>query len=278
MTNDAAAMLVASLDLPAFAPVLARVGGVVSFFPLLGADLIPVRFRIVLAVALAWVLRPIVPAAAAAAAGGASAASGLHTASGAGGFAGLIAGELLVGALLGFSAQVAIAAFEAAGQFVGFQMGLTLSGIIDPVNGEQASAISVFYRLVALVLYFSIGAHHAFLFAIRDSYAWVGPGLAVPGSGLAPLLARITGGLFVLALRIAAPALVVAIVIDVALLLAARALPQVNLLMLGYPVKIALGLLAIASGLVVTPRLAAESLRIATDQAHALAAALAPAH
>lgn len=262
-------MLVRAIDLPNFAPIVARVGGVVSFFPLLGAEVIPARFRIFLAAALAWMLRPFVPA---------SAVSLSGPDAGLGTFIARIAGELFVGAALGFSAQVALAAFEAAGQFVGFQMGLTLSGIIDPFNGEQASALSVFYRLVAMVLYFSIDAHHAFLFAIRDSYMWIGPGLALPSSGFAVLVTRISGGLFLLALRIAAPALVIAIVIDVALLLAARALPQVNLLILGYPVKFALGFLAVAAGLVVMPRLAAESLRVSIDQARSIASALAVAH
>ena len=266
MTNGTAALLASVIDPPSFVPVLARVGGVVTFFPLLGGEAVPERFRIFLAAALAWILRPFVPAGAR-----------LDPAAGLGVLVARIAGELLVGAALGFSAQVALAAFEAAGQFVGFQMGMTLSGIIDPINGEQTSMLSVLYRLVAMALYFSLDAHYVFLYALRDSYAWVGPGVASPGAGFAAVVMRVSAGLFILALRIAAPALVIAIVIDVALLLAARALPQVNLLILGYPVKLAVGFLAVAGGLVIVPRLAGESLMTAMDQARALATGLAAA-
>lgn len=259
---EAAALLYAALDPPSFVPVLARVGGVVTFFPLLGAEGIPGRFRLVLAVALAWAIRPFVPV------------TPLGAADGLVGAALVIAAEMTVGCVLGFAAQVAMAAFEAAGQLVGFQIGLTLSGVIDPMNGEQASALSTFYRFLAYVLYFSADAHHAFLLVLRDSYMWIGSDL-VPGAAFADTASRVSAGLFVLAIRIAAPALVVSLVVDVALLLAARALPSVNLLILGYPVKVALGLLAIAVGLVVLPRLAGESLATAIVQARDLARSLA---
>lgn len=264
MTSAAAASLLAAIDPPGFVPVLARVGGVVSFFPLLGAEAVPARFRIVLAAALAWMLRPFVPPQPA------DTASPMA-------FLLRIGTELLIGAVLGFSAQVAMAAFEAAGQLVGFQMGLTLSGVIDPINGEQVSAVSVFYRLVATIIYFSIDAHHAFILALRDSYAWIGPSAIVPGAGFAAGVAHVSASLFTLSLRIAAPALVVSIVLDVALLLAARALPQVNLLILGYPVKVGLGLLAVSAGLIVLPRIAGDSLTAAISQARSLAASLVPA-
>lgn len=260
--TEAAALLLRAFDAPSFVLVLARVGGVVTFFPLLGAEVIPPRFRIFLAAALAFLLRPLVAQAPL------SPGTSLLDAGG------RIALEFLVGAALGFSTQVALSAFEAAGQLVGFQMGLTLSGVIDPVNGEQTTPISTLYRFLAIVLYFSLDAHHAFLIALRDSYAWVG-GMAAPGGAFAHGAIRISAEIFPLALRIAAPALVVSLIVDVALLLAARALPQVNLLILGYPAKTALGLLAIAAGLVVLPRVAGESLRFALDEARHLTAALA---
>ncbi len=263
--NGAVAALVQALDPPGFVPVLARVGGIVTFFPLLGAEAFPVRFRILLAAVLAFFLQPFVPEAR------------LDLSAGAGALAARIACELLVGAALGFSAQVALAGFEFAGQLVGFQMGLTLSGVIDPINGEQLSPFSVFYRFLASVLYFSLDAHHAFLLAVKDSYGWIGPVVQAPGVEFAALAARVSGEVFLLALRIAAPALVVSIVLDVALLLAARALPQVNLLVLGFPVKISMGLLATAAGLVILPRLAGDSLVTALNQARAFAAALTPA-
>lgn len=260
--NEAALVLARAFDAPSFVPVLARVGGVVSFFPLLGAEVIPARFRIFLAAALAFMLRPFVPNAALA-----PSASSFD-------WIARIAFELLVGAALGFSSQVALGAFEAAGQLVGFQMGLTLSGVIDPVNGEQTTALSTLYRFLALVLFFSLDGHHRFLLALRDSYAWIG-GAGVPGGAFAHGAIRISAEIFPLALRIAAPALVVSLIVDVALLLAARALPQVNVLILGYPAKIALGLLAVAAGLVVLPRLAGESLTLALQQAQGLSRALA---
>lgn len=259
---EAAALFLAAVDPSTFVPVLARVGGVVSFFPLLGAEGVPARFRLVLAVALAWMLRPFV------------AVPPLDASAGLVGGAARVAVELLAGCILGFAAQVAVAAFESAGQIVGFQIGMTLSGVIDPINGEQTSSLSTFYRYIAYVLYFSADAHHAFLLALRDSYGWIGT-LVAPGAAFADTATRISGGLFPLAIRIAGPALVVSLLIDVAMLLAARALPQVNLLILGYPVKVGLGLLAVAAGLVVLPRIAGESLARAMVQAQELATTFA---
>src|SRR5262245_57954841 len=137
---EALLLVVKSLDPAGFIAVLARVGGVVTFFPLLGAELIPARFRLFLAVALAWLMRPFLPPAAF------SLDDGMIA------YAGRIGAELLVGFAMGFSAQIVMGAFEMAGQFVGLQMGLTLSGVIDPFNGEQVGPFSVLYRMVALLV------------------------------------------------------------------------------------------------------------------------------
>lgn len=262
---DATTLILAAVDPATFIPVLARVGGVVTFFPLIGAQLVPVRARVLLALGLAWAIRPYVPVIAL------DSDTALFTG------VSIIAGELLVGAAMGFTAQAALAAFETAGQFLGFQMGLTLSSIIDPLSGEQTSSVSVFYRLIAGTIYILLDAHHAFLLAMRESYSWVGAGLAAPGASFAEGVTAVTAGLLVLAVRIAAPALLILFLMDIALLLAARALPQVNMLILGYPVKTAIGLLAMAAGVSTLPRLVGLSLETALRQARGLAGSLSGA-
>ena len=81
----------------------------------------------------------------------------------------LILGELLVGVLIGFVAQILFAGVQLGGEIMNQQMGLSFANILDPHNGQQSSIMSNFQYILAVLLFFSLQAHHWFIQAMAES-------------------------------------------------------------------------------------------------------------
>jgi flagellar biosynthesis protein FliR len=81
----------------------------------------------------------------------------------------LICGELLVGLLIGFVAQVLFASIQLGGELINQQMGLSLASILDPQNGQQSSIISNFQHILAFLMFFTMHAHHWVIQAMAES-------------------------------------------------------------------------------------------------------------
>jgi flagellar biosynthetic protein FliR len=218
-----------------FLLVLFRVAGVVGAMPALGARAIPVRVRLAMALLLTVAVLPAVPLA----------AWPLEP-KGPWVLAGLIAHEVLLGLLLGFAAQLPILAVQMAGDMIGLQMGFGVAAVFDPDTGSQENLIASLLRTGALLLFFSFGGHHLVIQALADSFRALPPG----GMRLSPDLLdegiRLTGHLLDLGLKLGAPALAALLLVEVGLGLVARTVPQMNIFIVGFPLKIALGFLLVA--------------------------------
>ncbi len=157
----------------------------------------------------------------------------------------LLAGEALVGIGIGFLVLLFFSAFRMAGQLMDVKIGLGLAGVFDPQFGGSATLMAQFFNMLALVLYFALNGHHQLLLALAGSYRLIPPG----GAGLSgDSLLQVTGmfaGAFGLAFRIAAPVVVVIIIVDIALGLVSKTVPQIQVFIIGLPLKVALGLLVI---------------------------------
>ncbi len=159
---------------------------------------------------------------------------------------GLVVGkELLTGLLLGFVANVIFAGVEFAGQMVGITMGLAIVNVFDPIHHVQVSIMARLHGLFALAIFFALDVHHVLFRAIASSYRVVPlGGFALSATTISNLI-EMGYGIFVIGVRIAAPALAVLLLADLAMGLVARTVPQMNVFIVGFPLKIGLGFLMI---------------------------------
>lgn len=259
MTADDAALLV---DLPkwafAFVLVLSRIAAAFMLLPAFGEAELPAMVRAGLAVVFTLVLLPVV--------------APLLPAMPDNGFVALIAvaGETIVGIWLGWLARLLILALPMAGQIIANVIGLASVLQPDAMLGPQGSALGRLFALAAPVAVMATGLHALPLAALEGSYHVLppyslatGPGLVVglslaPGDAAQAIVAAV-GNSFGLALRLAAPFVLAAIVWNLALGLLSRLVPQWQLYFAVLPGQIIGGflLLGLLSGAVLSAWLAA---------------------
>jgi len=233
-------------NLVAFVLVLARVGGLFVFAPFFSARLIPRQVRLVAAGALALALTPL-------ATGGRPVPDGVAE------LVGLVAKEVMVGLSLAFAIGALGAAIQAAAGLLDAAIGFSLAAIVDPVTSVQNAILGQFYSLFLVMVLILTGGDHIMIAGFAASYEIV-PLDAFPSMVTLSSLA-VSGfvQVFVIGLEIVAPVLIALIVIDAAFGLVSRAVPQMNVLFVGLPVKIIAGFVVIGASLpFVAGRLQAE--------------------
>lgn len=162
--------------------------------------------------------------------------------------------EILFGLTIGFAAAMIFYGFEAAGQMIDNQRGVSLARILIPELGEQSSISGAFLFQFAVVIFLVLGGHRFFLKAFAESYQ-VLPLLTFPQSveGLLPLLdffMVITGKVLFISVQIAAPVIIAVLIADIILGVANRFAPQINVWELGFNVRGYLGILMLFLSLI----------------------------
>ena len=163
--------------------------------------------------------------------------------------------EMAIGLALALAVRVIIAAAEFAGHFAGYQIGLSLGSLIDPQSGVRNNVLALLYGNSS---WSSLpGDQRPPLAAARAGRLLRGLpiGLGRVGDTLASSVARLLGLVFVLGVRIAAPVVVVLLLVELALGLLARVAPSLNVMIAGAPVRVIVGLLVLAASLVALPAL-----------------------
>jgi flagellar biosynthesis protein FliR len=156
-----------------------------------------------------------------------------------------MAGEILIGLIIGFTARFVFAGVQFAGELVGLQMGFSIANVIDPITSAQVSIIAEFQYLFAMLIFLMVDAHHIFLTAIVESFRIIHP-LAFHFSGA--LMEAILGysrDVFIVAVKVSAPIIAALLFINVGLGIVARTVPQINIFIVGFPLQIAAGLIFI---------------------------------
>jgi flagellar biosynthetic protein FliR len=149
-------------------------------------------------------------------------------------------GEVVTGALLGLGVHVVLAAFSLAGRLMDVQIGFGIGSVFDPVTRTSSNVLGSLMSLLGVTLFFVTGAHLALVQLLAQSLDVFPlgqlPALADP---MRPLLAA--GSMFALGVAFAAPVAVALLLTDVAVGVASRNMPQVNVLVLAIPVKVVVG-------------------------------------
>jgi flagellar biosynthetic protein FliR len=150
--------------------------------------------------------------------------------------------EATVGLLIGFVFASLFVGVQMAGAFIGFQMGFMIVNVIDPVTQDQVSIMSQFKYILATLMFFILNGHHMMLQALAASYKLVPLNEAIFRFGVTSEIASVVTGIFVIGIKIASPVMAALVLTDVALGVISRTVPQMNIFIVGFPIKIALGL------------------------------------
>lgn len=223
-------------SLAGFILVLARVSPLFVLAPLFSNAIVPARVRGIVAVALAIGLTPVV-------------AHGQHIATDPASLVFAIGAQLLVGLAFAFVIGALFAAISVAGSFLDTSIGFSFGGQVDPINGTQSSVLTQLYGLMGVLVFVAIHGD-----------AWVVQGMArtfdlVP-LGHMPALGTLTGGvqhafvgIFTSAIEVAGPVLLAMALTDAAFGLVSRVVPQLNVFGVGFPAKVAVGIVLIGVSL-----------------------------
>lgn len=185
--------------------------------------------------------------------------------------AAMIGRELLVGACVGYLALLVFAAAQYAGELIDTQIGFGMANLIDPSFGSNITVLGQVHFLLATMIYLAVDGHHLLIGAVVRSYGLIPFGQAELGPELIRLIVERFSGMFVIAMRMALPAAACLLIAEVALGVMARAVPQMNVLMVGFPLKIGVGLIVLG---VVLPSTGAYFVGVLSKLAEALSAAL----
>ncbi len=155
--------------------------------------------------------------------------------------------EAMIGVVIGFVASLVFHAFEAAGDMVDNQRGMSIARVLIPQLGSQGSLVSQFLFQFSIVIYVSLGAHRLFFETLFHSFQTMPvlqfPSIAPGWLPLADLLIRTTGQLLSLSVTLAAPVIITVLVADIILGVANRVAPQINVWELGFTLKGYIGVL-----------------------------------
>lgn len=149
--------------------------------------------------------------------------------------------EVAAGLVMAFGVNALFGAVLLAGQLVDLPMGFSVVNVVDPTMGEETPLIGQFQMLLATLVFFGVNGHHEMLRALAESLRLVPPGTGSAGAGLLDGAVGAFAGAFVLGVRLAAPVMAALFLADVALAVVARAVPQLNVFVVGFPAKILLG-------------------------------------
>ncbi|WP_071395325.1 flagellar biosynthetic protein FliR [Bacillus tuaregi] len=153
----------------------------------------------------------------------------------------LILKEALVGILLGFIAYLIMSAIQIAGGFIDFQMGFGMVNVMDPQTGAQSPLMGQYLYIISLFFLLMVNGHHLIIEGIYYSYhfiplnqAW----LPLGSEQVWQYVLKSFSSMFMIALQMSLPIVGSLFLVDVALGITARTFPQLNIFVVGIPLKI----------------------------------------
>ena len=153
----------------------------------------------------------------------------------------LLVKEVLTGLALGLFGYIIFSAIQTAGGFMDFQMGFAIANVIDPQTGAQSPILGQFLYIFAILFLFSVNGHHLLIDGIYHSYQFIpleSLSLAFGENSTIMLITKAFAAMFVVSFQISIPIVGSIFLVDLALGLVARTVPQRNIFIVGLPVKI----------------------------------------
>jgi flagellar biosynthetic protein FliR len=222
--------LVASVNALAW-PFL-RASAMLFAAPIFGARTLPATVRVLLALALAMLIVPLVPAP--------PAVDPLS-------LAGLVIGaqQIVIGVAMGFILAMVFSVLAQAGENVALGMGLGFASINDPSNGLSVPIVSQYYTIVGTLIFLGLGGHLLVIETLALSFRTLPVGLDGLGADVFFRIALWGAQMFAAAVLVALPAVASLLLVNLAFGVVTRASPQLNIFAVGFPIMIMVGLGAV---------------------------------
>jgi flagellar biosynthesis protein FliR len=150
--------------------------------------------------------------------------------------------EAFIGIFLGFLTRMIFMSVEVAGQLVGISMGFSTITLINPAFGDSAGVMEQFESILATLLFLAINGHHLFFEAIFQSFKLAPVGVLTMNPQALASLTVFAQEVFVIGVKLAGPMIAVILFLNVALGIVGRAVPQINVFVISFPVNILVGL------------------------------------
>ena len=161
----------------------------------------------------------------------------------------MLIGEILIGLMFGAAARILMSAASIAGQVISLHTGLGFAMQLDPMQGQQGAVLSTFLSLIAVVLVLGAGIHRWMLQGAVDSYDLFPVGTLPDISDATQYGVMAFTEAFRLGIQIAAPAIAFGLIFNLAIGLAARLIPQIQIFFIAMPSSIMFGLIVVMLGM-----------------------------
>ncbi|WP_419688256.1 flagellar biosynthetic protein FliR [Burkholderia theae] len=215
-----------------------RVGAAFLFTPLLTVVNVPGPVRLLIVIGLAVGLTPATPGAGALTSNGSSTADALRGDV----VFGWILSEMAFGVALAVAVHLAFAVFSLAGRILDIQIGFGLAQVFDPSTNAVVPVLTTIFNQAAVIVFFLVDGHHMLLRGIAYSLHRFPLGAPWPlDAAVAPILAQ-AAEMLDLAFSLVSPIVFCILIVEFALALLSRSVPQMHMLSMGLPVKILIGL------------------------------------
>jgi len=233
-------------EFQSFLALIARIGGLIAAMPILSGKTVPLKVKVAVVLGLGVVLAPVIHLPPIPFDIGLIAAG--------------LAGEMAIGLTIGLAVRLFFSALELAGELVGVQMGFGIVQLFDPATSNHTSVVGQFFTLLASLVFLSLNAHMLIVATIVSSYEAIPVFGATLPTELGEEVMRLSRQMFVIGLKLAAPVLVMILVINVLLAILGRAVSQINVFVLSFPITIAGGLAVLSLAMPFTVQLLAREI------------------
>ncbi len=245
--------------LPAWLLVLFRIGGIFIFAPMFGSSAIPARIKIMLALALSMCIYPMLlgpdrPAAA-------LIEPVIDTGLSMWVLGPAIFMELAIGFVIGYGATLPLMGLQLAGRMIDQQIGMGLAGVFNPELEAESGIVGEIYFMLALAIFILMDGHRVAVMILVGTFDNIPPGGFAFDGHLLAMVVALLGAMFELAMRVAAPLLCIIFLQTVAMGFIARTVPQLNILSIGFPVRILVGVLLLTASVAVEAEVFIETMR-----------------
>lgn len=153
--------------------------------------------------------------------------------------------EFIVGLVIGFVAYALFTSIYIAGQIIDMQIGFGMVNVFDPVTNIQVPITANLYYMVAMLIFLATNGHHLLIKALYQSFKLVPIASAGMGPNMKDNIIEVFQQMFSIGFKIAAPIVAAILIADVVLGIISKTIPQMNVFVLGMPLKILVGIILI---------------------------------
>jgi len=235
----------------AFFLILVRINAMIMIAPFFSSGVIPFRIKAMLSFFISLIIFPVV-------------AQTIKVPGNMGFYYLLVLQEVMIGIFIGFLISVIFSAFQLSAQYYSAQIGFGINDVLDPVSQISVPLIGQLKNLIGLLVFLAIEGHHYLIEAIYRSFELAplfGVSKAAAG-GFLKYLVYSFSGMFIVALKISLPVLATAFLISVSMGILAKAAPQMNIMMFGFPIQIIIGFVM----LIITAPLVIRIMQVALER------------